>query len=697
MSSDFESLSCDDQESHGGSHHDADGTHHGDSHDSFDALDDLVAEQDAQLLRRLVLHDDPHHRYHHHNGDGDSDSSAAVYGHREYGVVGQSPPTTTHTISYASSRGAAFRSGDVSPATTGQQQLSNACRPTAEVDKSSSSGQEDPLKDHENKSSCSNNDRSSCSAVPADRTGSAKEHAHRFLAPQPKAEPELPPPRSDATSPNARVVLPDRVSPHADGAAEGEEGVDRRDERHHPHGPAPPPLRPPTLAQAWRATCPPDSGDVTPTTASVTTRKSATGNEEEEELESEAEFASQGVGVRAPPAVELPKATARVHDYHDAEGFYRTGLLEEPTDSDDNDDDHHHHHHHSSKTEEENEEHEGDVGEVSVEAAAARESRRPRAEPPLEAHEGTRPPPTIAASPASTLSSLRAKLAIAAEELRRVAAALPHMSTVHFLSLVIAVLVPINVLCLDVMAFAWIRRRVDARYRPPVELSHDRDDCGGGCCTSSPSSSPADVNGRHILRALFPSERHSGGACSYLDTVSALNSSNAGARCSSSRNTHSGGSGPRPSTAGSATHAVPALCSFVLWLMVPNGLVIRALRSQYGLTKPNTASAAAAAAAAATPPVSQRVSVPARLRASREASDLACVTATLHALYTHLRRTAPQLALMELYVRYACLWMMVRVVLPTAVTAGVWLDGWMPTKTTSEDAPPLSTDAKVHG
>ncbi|KPI85214.1 hypothetical protein ABL78_5722 [Leptomonas seymouri] len=667
MSSDFEYLSCDDRERRRGS-----------GNSSFDSLGDLVAERDAWLLRRLPLVEDhPHLRQHLRDAssDSNSDSAAAAYGHREYGVTGQSS-TATHPLSHPRVRGFALSQRSVPPPPGGHQ-------PTTVSIRTSTKGKGHACADNSNHSGGGSSSPAACS-------GRGNTDARRFPKPA-KISPEVPPPppRCDVPSPGIWAVRgtspattpwasPVAVPSQADDGEAGDghrpqdghaiaegKGQTLQDPQHYAaaceyiddaslppqHHPSSPLLHQRQHQQhspVWYATCPSDSGEITPPmsagarTASTTTRMSD---------------AVEEARTRQPPPASAVHAAAPVRVLRDAAGLYSTALLEESADTD------------NDNSDEEPFDKDGEVHTPTVSFPAAMRSARgsgpQHGEPKPGADDGARAArarvglrQSCATAPASSLENSTlsppsipsAKLAAAVEELYCVAASLPRMTTLHFLSFILMVLVPINVLCLDLMAFAWILRRVDGRYRPSDNALH-------GSVAAACITSPTEVSGRHILMDSFQNakQRCTGGNL-YPIVDASLTLGNIGFR--NSVNSSSGGGGDTATSVEvPTTHSVPTLCSIVLWMMIPNGLVVRVLLSHCRMEGSNAATASP--------------------NAFREVKALTCV---IGASYSHLRRKAPQLALMERYVRYVCLWLMVYVILPVAVHAAAWLDVWMPTK-----------------
>lgn len=885
MSSDFESLSCDDENSqHGRDNHLPPHVHS--TSGSFDSLDDLVADQDLRLLRRLPLvADSDALRQHLCDNDDVGDDSAAAYGYRQYGVTGVSdqPHTFPHPASHSLFRGFAFSRDHLSNAAPAAPQP-NARQPTIVHRKGTdASGKPGTVKSADVADAC---------AAPPDRTGGRRTDLCLSMEPQLKMNPELPPPlyshavAAEATAetappppPPGACVLPRSASvglntktlrhkakhlddnndssnsnsscccdqnyevgvngrhmshPHMDAAsratttavaatvvvaregAAGERGalryrtaagvnVDDVPPAQHQHGNNSgsvnftliAPLehqqqqqQPPS--QMWRATCPLDSGQITPTTsigtltASATTRRSFGGGEDSEagtdnnnddgrKTQSQQSPLRQPASASADPrdrggnsssAQEMDEASSRnenlprpfstttdsmttaevavlVHHaaegarltphggnvYQDADGFYRTGLLE-------------------ASSETENDEQEGgqqeggegtmvkrgqqqqqllllpsqgrQQGEAAVkrgegvesqtinrneveevmavsQSAASAVDMSSRSNATVAGSAGVRliPPPTSPSCPtcrpaspstvaaAASLASLREKLVAASAELHRVSALLPRMTAVHFLSLVITVLVPLNMVCLDVMAFAWIRRRVDARYRPATDgvargtqLSSSQNDrhLQRSVCVVA---SPTEMQGRYLSMV---SLSHGRRGCSDIFSTAAAATSSSSRDDRNSSTTSSGSNaaaadGVSSSTGRSDTHAVPILCAVVLWLMVPNGLLVRLLLlSRYGAQTASpaavdTTTSAAAGESIGSPTMS--------LTPPCEVKRFAAVTSSL---YARLRSRASQLVVMELYVHHTFLWVMVHAVLPTAVRASVWLDSWMPAK-----------------
>jgi hypothetical protein len=735
MSSDFESLSCDDNPSDHDHHH-----RRSSSNSSFDSLDDLVAEQDLQLLRRLPMVADSHNlrRRLVGNSDDDDDDPAAAYGHRQYGVTGPQPRTSIRPSSHTLLTG-------LPPA------LRDVPSSAHDADSNTSSGKE--MKNANcggDAVSVTMKSTTDAAAQAGQRAGEAAKGDVRLFTQQPKASPDLPLPlQSDDT----KTTLPDmhvvegrsavppivpvvpctatelHVSAPEDGREEatGQQqqqqqqqrscrvssvlqvkveaaeqgssryrtaaGVDVEDtsrSSHHHHYPASPVLlqqqqqrdnfsddAAPHPSWLWQATCPPDSGQITPTTsagtltASATTRRSDAGDDgavgatelhrpspqlpqQQQQTSSSSSSSADTRGCGSSPEVEawtdeqptqhhhqqqqqqlpaaaqMQRAVGATRAFHDVDGFYRTALLEESTDAEDDDDD-----------------------------AAGSSNDRAASSLTLTLRSKALSPPSLPSSVCTSESvatpptTLRVKLASAAEELHRVAAALPHVTVVSLLSLLIIVLVPINVLCLDVMALAWIRRRVDTRYHSVAGLVSNSNNHNDTICGASASA----VDGGRLFGT--SSVVQTGPHCSDKFVLDPLVSTVARCRSTASAigssvsvmSTGGGGAasldGGAPMGGGATTHAVPALCTFVLWLMIPNGLLLRALLlSHYG---------------------------------GVDAADLGGVACAAATLYARLRRQAPQLIMMELYVRYACLWAMVHAILPVAMRAGVWLDSWMPT------------------
>lgn len=744
MSSDFESLSCDDEDTH---------LRHGNraahSSGSFDSLDDLVAEQDAQLLRCLPMVQDSHNLRRGLIDDSEDDSPAAAYGHRAYGVTGHH-----RTPAQPASHSLLHHLGLSRAASHQPQQQQQQPSSVDHFNKKSQSGR------------ASKNNSAGGGGVDQGDPSRGKSSVHLFT-PQPKESPDLPPPllSSRATSPETRTThsaMPCTVSRppfSAPLSAEDEgppfhnDGVDDLARQAHTRyrtaadvndgddaawqatgaSATSPLLQQPQQrsqqesSQTWRVTCPPDSGQITPATsaatltASATTRRSAAGyhdndneNEEEERQHprsstdtrdrgssAEAEelatlidhehpsapansavaaAAAEVVDVSVPVATVGSGAAPPVRAGHDADGFYRTGLLEDSTEDEDEDTT-------AGGTTTNSQRKavaalaEGGNGDVvpplrTRDAAAVLQQGTVHAamQAPALSSLTTQPPPstTTAAESLSASSTLRGKLAMATEELHRVAAAMPRMTNVHVLSLIITVLVPINVLCLDVMAFAWIRRQVDTRYRFSVGLARSS---GSSNTTTTCMGSSFLLRGKDLLPLSTFDSGKQGSLLRCLDGEESnsmqqhLSDSHHHSNCSSSSSSKT----PINISSNSNTHAIPTLCSIFLWLMFPNGLLARLLLLQRTSWK---AGSAAGASLTQTAP---------------SADGLPEQTEVVWAshLYERLRQSAPQLAVLELYVHYAYLWAMVH--------AAVLLDHWMPTKAGSEPTLPLPGMGKAHG
>ncbi|KAG5508332.1 hypothetical protein JIQ42_08254 [Leishmania sp. Namibia] len=670
MSSDFETLSCNVESS--------EGRRGGSISSDFDTLDDLVAEQDARLLHRLSVQSsspragDRRAPSYEPSSIHSSRRELAVYGYRNYGVTGEIAATTPAARgSLDSKRGkneqhrrlAAAQSAAV---TTGELHVdTDLC--CGDGGGGSDCGKAHPLA----------KDPPTCGRPPTTKVASRRTETAAWAA-------------GAATT----------TAAHASGPRDGEPGS----------------------AAQGQATCPPGSGTPTPVTSSAIARRrhgpadshdceDDRGVEEERENRRDDQNVQQGHPVVASAAASRPPHFRSIAPSRrsacDLDGFYNTGLLLEDDDDDE-----------ASKSGLRR----GDAR--AVDSAAA---------PPLSGASGTSlsnthgaggqhgndapscPPRSQATTTVPDLyagghrihsASLTSANALtvrvprslwiasqrkaAGDQLCRLAVALPTMTAVHWLSLVITLLVPVNLLCLDVMALGWIRRRVDVSYGgasalpPPGRSAAPTPSrvgiCGGaGVSTAAAAASPSSCS-------------NGSGFASSVGTATDLSTSVGGSGCStcSSDAAGAGNSGrvgmPRP--ASSSGHTVPALCSVILWLLAPNGLLCRLFIYRYRrrggrsvaegketqekfVADPTPSVAAAAAPSAPSPQYRAAAANTDEYRHLR-AEWQACRDA-----YECVRRLAPQLEVIELFVRYACLWVMVHAALPCATAASEWTEAWL--------------------
>nr|CAJ2466499.1 unnamed protein product [Leishmania braziliensis] len=684
MSSDFESLSCNLESSENRQRH-------GDSTSAssdFDTLDDLVTEQNAQLLCRLDVHSAS-------PGSGDrlapspdhsNQRTSSAYGYRDYGVTGEVAATV--------------------PAARGAHQH-HRCSAAAQSD------------------DCGRvhlfiKDPTSCCRPPATATRGDVKGTHTLDNLEGEFAPTVVTPRDTRTASWAAAAATTTAANVS--ASRGGElaSVTQR-----------------------QATCPPDS--VSPTrvhsaatlTASATTRRTHDSSDDEgcaddgkvEKDRADLEVSptvqrrqlTHGASAAA-AASRPPQPLSTVTPYRsarDLDGFYNTGLLLE---DDDNDDD--------AATRDLSRRH-----ALVVDSAVA--------PPPPSAVPGAslfhrhrsagrygnnapiswqRLPATTAAPdpyggahcrrPASPTSikastatvprswSIASRRKAAGDQLCRLAVVLPTMTTVHWLSLVITLLVPVNLLCLDVMALGWIRRRVDASY-------------GGASALPSYARSTAPLSPRVVI--FCGAEDSTGAAAAAASSSSSLScpsgsefgpsvdvttvtSTSVGGSSDTASADNSGGVGTlRPSS--SSAHTVPALCSVILWLLVPNGLLCRL--AMHRLRRPSgervadetktvdksvvgsspSVGVAAAAAPPSTPSPPHQISV----ASTDEYQHLKAEWRVCCDAYERARQLAPQLKVIELFIQYAFLWVMVYAPLPCATAAGEWAEAWLLTVPAPEE------------
>ncbi|KAG5487731.1 hypothetical protein LSCM1_08096 [Leishmania martiniquensis] len=664
MSSDFETLSCNVESSEG---------RRGCSISSdFDTLDDLVAEQDAQLLRRLSIRSaapragDRHAPSRDPSGIHSTRRASAMYGGRNYGVAGEVAPTTPAV------RGSLYRQhgeaeyGRHPAAAQRGAAATGGLHADADVWCGDDGGGMHP-----------------CTKGP---TGCGDPPAAVVAS------------RNSETASRARAA-----AAHASGSRDGEPG----------------------WATQRQATCPPDSGTHTPVTsaagivASAAARGTHTSHnghdcEDDGGVEQEQDgvlgnghevlhgrrahdVRTSAVASRPPPSAAPPRRRAQ-----DFDGFYNTGLLLEEDDDD-----------------------EGVERGLSrchdraFESAAVLPSSAVSGTSPLNTHRpygqrGIDAPPTPPCSEASTTASyphagghtldaasptpanastahvprswsLASRRKAAGDQLCRLALALPNMTAVHWLSLVITLLVPVNLLCLDVMALGWIRRRVDVSYggasappspdRSTVPTPSRMGICSGaGASTRAAAASPSCANGSSFA--------------SRVDAATDLSTSGSGR---STRGTASAGDSGRagtPRASSPSSHTVPTLCSVILWLLAPNGLLCRLFIYRLrrpGRQPPNGDKEAQdelveGPSPSATASASPTTSVPTRRAAAASTDEYRHLKAEWQACcdaYERVRRLAPQLEVIEVFLRYACLWLMVHAALPCATAASEWTDAWL--------------------
>ncbi|KAG5486964.1 hypothetical protein CUR178_08391 [Leishmania enriettii] len=664
MSSDFETLSCNVESS--------EGRWGGSISSDLDTLDDLVAEQDARLLHRLSVQSsslragDRRAPSYDPSSIHSSQRELTVSGYRNYGVTGEVAATTPAARgSLDSKRGkneqhrrpAAAQSAAV---TTGELHIdTDLC--CGDGGGGSDYGMAHLL----------DKDPTTCGRPPATKLVSRRTETALWAA-------------------GAATATAD----HASGPRDGESGS----------------------AAQGQATCPPDSGTPTPVTSAAAMPSSAIARRTDGSADSHDCEGDRGVEEeranrrddqnvqRGHPVVASapPRRSAR-----DLDGFYNTGLLLEDDDDD-------------------------EATESGLRCGDARAVDSAVAPPPSGAsgtslsntrgaggqHGNDAPlcPPRSQATTtvpdlhagghriqSASLTSANAltvrvprslwiasQRKAAGEQLCRLAVALPTMTAVHWLSLVITLLVPVNLLCLDVMALGWIRRRVDVSYGgasalpPPgrsVAPTPSRVGIGGGAGVSTAAAAAA------------PSSCSNGsGFASSVGAATDLSTSVGGSGCCTCSSNAAGAGNSRrvgtPRHASSSGHTLPALCSVILWLLAPNGLLCRLFIYRYRrlggrsvaegketqdkfVEDPSPSVAAAAAPSTPSPQYRAAAANTDEYRQLR-AEWQACRDA-----YECVRRLAPQLEVIELFVRYACLWVMVHAALPCATAASAWTEAWL--------------------
>ncbi|CAG9567282.1 hypothetical protein LMJF_03_0560 [Leishmania major strain Friedlin] len=488
-----------------------------------------------------------------------------------------------------------------------------------------------------------------------------------------------------------------------------------------------------------QVTCPPDTSSLTSVTSAATMTASATtgrthdstndddSSEDNEGAEEGRAHLKGGHTVQhrrlahdaseAAAASRTPQPTSRAPPHRSArdfDGFYNTGLLLEDDDDDDDD---------------------AAESELSRRPARAVDSaaapfpstalnasllymqgpagqrgsdapisfRRAQAAPatpgPHTKGHGKRPASPTSAKK-STVTAARplfiaSRREAASEELCRLAVALPTMTTVHWLSLVITLLVPVNLLCLDVMALGWIRRRVDASYGGTSALP------SSGLTTSPTSLRVVICGAAGVSTGVAEAPSSCGNDSGFTFNMGAptfTSTSGGGGGCgrsgSSSGGSTAGAGNPRrvdaKTSSFSSAHTVPALCSVILWLLAPNGLlcrlVIHRLRRPTGEAVADdhepedesvvnlSPSLAATAAAPSTPSPLHRSAA----SSTDEYRHLRAEWQVCCDVYERVRQLAPHLEVIELFIRYACLWVMLHAPpLPCATVASEWTDAWL--------------------
>ncbi|CBZ23189.1 hypothetical protein LMXM_03_0560 [Leishmania mexicana MHOM/GT/2001/U1103] len=490
--------------------------------------------------------------------------------------------------------------------------------------------------------------------------------------------------------------------------------------------------REPALPIERRVTCPPDFGSLTSVTSTATMTASDTtcrthdsANDDSSEgdggaVEDRADLkGGHTVQCRrlghdasvAAVASRTPKPTPRAPPHRNArdfDGFYNTGLLLEEDDEDDD----------AAESERSRRPARAVDGAAAPLPSAAlnaslfymygpagrrgsnasisfRRSQPATAtpDPHTEGHsKGLASPMSVNASTVTAARSwsIASRREAAGEQLCRLAVALPTMTTVHWLSLVITLLVPVNLLCLDVMALGWIRRRVDASYGGASVLpSSDR--------STAPTSLRVVICGAAgvstgVAEAPSSCANDSGFTFKVGATTFTSTPGGGGSGRSSSSNTAGAGNPRRidaKTSSLSSTHTVPALCSVILWLLAPNGLLCRLVIHR--LRRPTDEAVAddhepvdesgvdlspslvGAAAAPSTPSPGHRAAA----ASTDEYHHLRTEWQVCCDVYERVRQLAPQLEVIELFIRYACLWVMLHAPLPCATVASEWTDAWL--------------------
>ncbi|CAC9439397.1 hypothetical protein LINJ_03_0540 [Leishmania infantum JPCM5] len=675
MSSDFETLSCNLESSEPRRRRCRSSSSIG---SDFDTLDDLVADNDAQLLRRLAVRNSAPGACARRALSGDHASAhsgrreSALYGYRAYGVTGGVAATSP-----------AARGGGCGKMPLFTKGLTTCCSPPATVAHTNV----------KSKDSLGNLDDAFTATVVTPRA-----------------------PGGGASWATA-AAAPTATAAHAS-AFRGRE-------------PASPVER--------QVTCPPDTSSLTSVasaatmTASSTTRRThdsandVDSSEDDEGAEEDRAGLKDGHTVQRrrlahdasveAVASRTPQPTSRAPPHHNArdfEGFYNTGLLLEDDDDDDDD-----------ATESELSRRparavdsaaapfpsaalnaslfymHGPAGRRGSDAPISfRRSQAATATPGPHTEGHSKRPASPASVKASTVTAARplsiaSRREAAGEQLCRLAVTLPTMTTVHWLSLVITLLVPVNLLCLDVMALGWIRRRVDASYGGASALpSSGR--------TTAPTSLRVVICGAAgvstgVAEAPSSCGNDSGftfnvGATTFTST-SGGGGGRGGSGSSSSSGSTAGADNPRrvdaKTSSFSSAHTVPALCSVILWLLAPNGLlcrlVIHRLRRPTGEAvadghEPEGESVVDLSPSLAATAAAPSTSSPLHRAAASSTDEYRHLRAEWQVccdVYERVRQLAPQLEVIELFIRYACLWVMLHAPLPCATVASEWTGAWL--------------------
>ncbi|TPP52955.1 putative integral membrane protein [Leishmania donovani] len=387
-----------------------------------------------------------------------------------------------------------------------------------------------------------------------------------------------------------------------------------------------------------QVTCPPDTSSLTSVasaatmTASSTTRRThdsandVDSSEDDEGAEEDRADLKDGHTVQRrrlahdasveAVASRTPQPTSRAPPHHNArdfEGFYNTGFAAAPFPSAALNASLFYMH--------------GSAGRRGSDAPISfRRSQAATATPGPHTEGHSKRPASPASVKASTVTAARplsiaSRREAAGEQLCRLAVTLPTMTTVHWLSLVITLLVPVNLLCLDVMALGWIRRRVDASY-------------GGASALPSSGRTTAPTSLRVVI-------------CGAAGV--------------------STGVAEAPSSCGNDSGF-----TVILWLLAPTGFSADLLYTGSGdpLAKQSLTA------------MSRRASLwwtyhhPAA-SSTDEYRHLRAEWQVCCDVYERVRQLAPQLEVIELFIRYACLWVMLHAPLPCATVASEWTGAWL--------------------
>lgn len=274
---------------------------------------------------------------------------------------------------------------------------------------------------------------------------------------------------------------------------------------------------------------------------------------------------------------------------------------------------------------------------------------------PAAAHGGESKRPSTAAAAASTVVISSQRRRDKAERwLAELTATLPDLTPTRLLSISILLLLPVNLICIDLFILHWIQCCI------AVQHGSDANSAVATAASSQESALPSGQLHASPLCIVSSLRTHEQKSDDVRDRNSRPCESDTYLVYGISSALRMGGkdngtiAAAQPSTpSGLADHQhrhedgkpfIPVICSFIIWTFIPNGLLYRAHQKLYTTSHPA-----------------------AEVASSQEA-------AAWRQTYVYLQLLCPDVERAEHYIKYIWAWMTVRVILPSLAVLHRWTE-----------------------